>query len=200
MPLPPFAFRSPTADTTMTLVFPVIDVLTVQGVPPVTVRLTGIHSARSESSQNVRPGGDRLQMPWIYTEGVAAQVIEMEPVRNRTNEPLVGETMDKPILAVESERTISLRSSTGLPLPARIRVQSRNTRPENLSLPRWVIRRNMKRIAVVVPRPIVAGTPSPSEQMTAASLHRTLHDLFRRDHQVVSFWAAWRLRCQVAWE
>ena len=73
---------------------------------------------RVRSAKSVDATGDRLEVVGVDARAVATQVIQIEAIRDRTDQCFVYEPVRPPALAAESHTSVSIRAEGRRPQPA----------------------------------------------------------------------------------
>src|ERR1051326_8195953 len=87
----------------------------VVGVTPGAMGLSGVDRPQADAAPDVFALGYRLEVRRVATDRVAAQVVEDEPVGNRTHESFVDDAMGPPVAA---ELPVSVSVQLAVPFPA----------------------------------------------------------------------------------
>lgn len=130
----------------------------------------------------MRRWSQRFEVPWIDAGRVVAAVMQLESVRDRTEDRCVGEAMRRAGLAVRHERAVAFRVRGSLPYPARAKRRDAlgdgailiDASPEALLIVRRAARSHgstSERITVASPATVVAGAECPGMPRPLAAVN-----------------------------
>lgn len=101
-------------------------------MPPLAVSLSAVPGWEAVTAQNVHTMWDRVQMPWIDTRRIPAEVVKHEPFRNVADQLFVAPPVSLDAATAHKESAVTVVATSAGPLPAVVRTLD-DLGPETLS-------------------------------------------------------------------